>query len=201
MVRIQRRPRGASSRRVRTESAHAAWQALRADIQGTRGETIVRDLLDACGLPTLHDVHLPSMARDGLTQIDHLLLLPDAVMVIETKHYGGLISGDPRDRFWRQRFDREQTGREIFSPLHQNAGHCAAVRAIVAQVSLDFQVLSRIVFTGTAEIAPQLAKVVLKPEDLAEEVRAASHRSPHAQGARIWDQIRAARKTERRKLL
>ncbi|NHN93559.1 NERD domain-containing protein [Acetobacter sicerae] len=189
MVRIQRRPKGTPTRRVRTDSAHAAWQALRADIKGKQGESIVRETLASCGLPTLHDVHLPSMTGPGFTQIDHLVLLPDAVMVIETKHYSGRLSGHPADRWWRQRVGTEKDGRLVLSPVHQNMGHCAAVRAVVAPIALDFQVVSRVVLTGSAETDPMLAECVLNPEILAGEIRAATHRAPHASRTRIWDHI------------
>lgn len=195
MVRIQRRPKGAPSRRVRTDSAHAAWQALRADIKGAKGESIVRETLASCGLPTLHDVHLPSVTGPGFTQIDHLVLLPDAIVVIETKHYAGRLSGHPADRWWHQRVGHEKDGRLVLSPLHQNMAHCAAVRAITVPIALDFQVVSRVVLTGSAETDPMLAEYVLDPETLAGEIRGASCRAPHASRARIWDQIIAAQRT------
>ncbi|MFT8718517.1 nuclease-related domain-containing protein [Acetobacter sp.] len=194
MVRIQRRPKGAPSRRVRTDSAHAAWQALRADIKGAKGESIVRETLASCGLPALHDVQLPSVTGQGFTQIDHLVLLPDAVMVIETKHYAGRLSGHTADRWWRQRLGCEKDGRLVLSPLYQNAGHCAAVRAVAAPIALDFQVVSRVVLTGSAETDPALTECLLKPETLAGEIRAAATRAPHASRTRIWEHLVAAQR-------
>ncbi|MBF0856570.1 nuclease-related domain-containing protein [Gluconobacter oxydans] len=160
MARIRRRPRGGPSRIERSDSAHAAWKSIQAELKGRKGEDTVREVLTASGLPCLHDIRLPKASGDGMTQIDHLALLPHAIMVIETKHYAGHLSGHPNDDYWRQRLGTDEEGRLIYSPLRQNDGHCAAVRSITCQSRLDIEILNRVVLTGRATVSPDLKPVV-----------------------------------------
>jgi hypothetical protein len=70
------------------------WQAFRevkAGITGQKGEAAVAHQLVLLGVPALHDVILTDSR--GLTQIDHLVLGLDAVLVLETKMYSGFITG------------------------------------------------------------------------------------------------------------
>ncbi|KXV19230.1 nuclease-related domain-containing protein [Gluconobacter oxydans] len=170
MLRLRRRPRGGPSRIERSESAHAAWKSIQADLKGTLGEATVRATLDRSSLPCLHDVRLPRAMGEGTTQIDHLVLLPEAIMVIETKHYAGRLSGHPKDEYWRQRLGSETEGRLIYSPIRQNAGHCAVVRAVTSQACLDVQILSRIVLTGRATVSAELQPYVKDCDALGAEL-------------------------------
>ena len=171
MVRLRLRPRGGPSRIERSDTAHAAWKNLQAELKGAKGEDRIRTLLNELGQPSLHDVHLPKASGEGTTQIDHLVLLPRALMVIETKHYAGHLSGHPNDEYWRQRLGKEEDGRLIYSPLRQNAGHCAAVRAVTSQACLDVEILNRVVLTGRASVAPALHASVRTPDALTDELR------------------------------
>ncbi|MBS0984382.1 nuclease-related domain-containing protein [Gluconobacter cerinus] len=171
MVRLRLRPRGGPSRIERSDSAHAAWKSLQAELKGAKGEDRIRTLLNDLGRPSLHDVRLPKASGDGTTQIDHLVLLPRALMVIETKHYAGHLSGHPNDEYWRQRLGKEEAGRLIYSPLRQNAGHCAAVRAVTSQACLDVEILSRVVLTGRASVTAALQASVRTPDALANELK------------------------------
>ena len=70
----------------------ATLRAFKAGLTGEKGEGLVAAALLELGMPALHDVIL----RDsrGLTQTDHLVRTPDALVVLETKHYGGITSGE-----------------------------------------------------------------------------------------------------------
>lgn len=188
MVRLRLKPRGGPSRIERSDSAHAAWKSLQAELKGAKGEDRIRTLLNELGRPSLHDVHLPKASGDGTTQIDHLVLLPRALMVIETKHFAGRLSGHPNDEYWRQRLGKEEEGRLIYSPVRQNAGHCAAVRAITSQACLDVEILSRVVLTGRASVSPALESSVRSPDALANELR---QRGGEASGVMmgVWQRI------------
>ncbi|GFE97972.1 MULTISPECIES: nuclease-related domain-containing protein [Gluconobacter] len=188
MVRLRLRPRGGPSRIERSDSAHAAWKSLQAELKGAKGEDRIRTLLNDLGRPSLHDVRLPKASGDGTTQIDHLVLLPRALMVIETKHYAGHLSGHPNDEYWRQRLGKEEDGRLIYSPLRQNAGHCAAVRAVTSQACLDVEILNRVVLTGRASVSPALQASVRTPDALADELR---HNCGEASGLMmgLWQRI------------
>ena len=69
--------------------ALAAWRAQRGWLRGLLGEWRVARLLRLHGLEARHDVLLPRPDGTGWTQIDHLVRLPDRILVIETKNLGG----------------------------------------------------------------------------------------------------------------
>ena len=50
----------------------------------------------------LNDLTLPD-GEGGTTQIDHLLLSPYGIFVIETKNYKGWIFGNERQKIWTQK--------------------------------------------------------------------------------------------------
>ena len=75
-----------------TEEEWRASQEVKAGITGAKGESAVARELARLGHPALHDVIL-SDSR-GLTQIDHLALAPDAIVLLETKRYSGFITGN-----------------------------------------------------------------------------------------------------------
>ncbi len=71
-------------------------------LRGKLGERRVANLLDRLGAgEALHDVILPD-SRGGLTQVDHLVLTPSGLLVVETKNYRGQIFGQAHDAQWTQ---------------------------------------------------------------------------------------------------
>ena len=70
-------------------------------IKGILGESYVKTLLshlDAEECVVLHDILLPY--KGGTTQVDHVVLSPYGVHVIETKNYKGWIFGKENQRNW-----------------------------------------------------------------------------------------------------
>ena len=131
--------------------AFAAWRSQRSWLRGLMGEWRVARLLRRHGLAARHDVLLPHPDGAGWTQIDHLVRLPDRILVIETKNLGGLLSGGARDARWTQR-----CGRSTFSiqnPLHQNALHLRAVRAVVGR---DVRLQGIVLLVGRAWVDERL---------------------------------------------
>lgn len=122
----------------------ALWGRARA-IQGygRDGERQVGAALERLFPAVVHDVILPS-ARGGLTQIDHMALTPKGLLVVETKHYRGTITGQPEERQWVQQ--RGQDRRTFQNPCRQNYAHLKAVEAL----GLDVPVLELVVFTDSA---------------------------------------------------
>ncbi|NHO34326.1 nuclease-related domain-containing protein [Acetobacter fallax] len=142
MVRLRRRGVRNPGHPRLTPHEQAVWRSFRAGIQGDKGENAVSDILNRSGLPVLHDVILPAQ-NERTTQIDHLFLSAAGIHVVETKRYGGELTGHPEDERWRQRFageDADAAPRLIYSPLIQNAGHCRAVYALVRLVDPAIQV-------------------------------------------------------------
>lgn len=116
--------------------------------KGAEGERrVARKLhqaLDASQYRILNDVTLP--ARDGTTQIDHVVLSRFGVFVIETKNMSGWIFGAEDQALWTQAVYRKKS--RFQNPLRQNYGH---VRTLQDLLDLDPNQAHNIVaFVGTA---------------------------------------------------
>lgn len=105
----------------------------------------------------LNDVMLPS--GQGTAQIDHVLLSPAGVFLIETKDMNGWVFGSPGEKQWTQSFAAGRWSREagsktkrftFYNPLLQNEGHA---NALVNLGIAGFRQLRPIaVFVGDAEL-------------------------------------------------
>ena len=89
----------------------------------------------------LNDVLLPA-GNNRTTQIDHILISPECVFLIETKDMNGWVFGSPGKKQWTQSFAAGHQSRRFgikskqfsfYNPLLQNEGHSMALldRAIV----------------------------------------------------------------------
>jgi hypothetical protein len=65
-------------------------------------------------------------SRTGYSQIDHIVISPHGIFVIETKNYSGEIKGTRSDKYWRvsNRFN-------MYNPLMQNYGHIKALEQVL----------------------------------------------------------------------
>lgn len=98
----------------------------RAIFRGDAGEqAIARELaaLDAFRYTAFHGIFAP--ARDGSTQIDHIVVSTFGIFVIETKNYGGMIFGKPDQKNWVQCLGPKKT--RFSNPVWQNRGHVSAL--------------------------------------------------------------------------
>lgn len=178
--------------------ALAGWRAQRNWWRGLIGEWRVARLLRRHGVPARHDVLLPHPDGVGWTQIDHLVRLPDRILVIETKNLGGRLSGSAHDERWTQRFGRRS--HSIQNPLRQNALHLAAVRAVVGR---DVRLQGLVLLVGRAWVDERLPMGCFRLEGFARLLREASLRDrfgPTWQD-RIdpaWDRLAAAASTRQR---
>ncbi|WP_051625971.1 nuclease-related domain-containing protein [Kozakia baliensis] len=192
-MRLRRRAPGTASRRRCSDAEHAVLKALRAEMLGRRGEDEVRAAIEQSNLPALHDLMLPRGASHT-AQIDHLVATRAGLLVVETKRLSGRIVGHNQDDHWRQVFAGEPEDappRRIYSPLRQNAVHCAAVYEAVRDIEADIFVHSRVVMTGVAEIAPQLAPFVLTLAAFTAELHSAHAPQPDAATARALRRVAA----------
>lgn len=65
----------------------------------------------------LNDCTLPD-SQNGTTQIDHILLSPYGIFIIETKNYQGWIFGGERQKSWTQKIYKViQVSKSIASKL------------------------------------------------------------------------------------
>lgn len=125
---------------------------------GKAGEKRVARKLD--WLPkeymTLNDILLPTSY--GTTQIDHIVVSPYGIFVIETKNYKGWIFGHQDSEEWKQSllgkitiwgWSSEQ--HKFRNPIRQNLAHFRAVRAILKDVG-DFTIIPIVVFADSADL-------------------------------------------------
>ena len=100
-------------------------------VKGIVGERLVRWALrlrlDRATYRAVHDLTLPT--PDGTTQIDHVVVSPYGVFVIETKNMKGWIFGGARQAQWTQKIYRHTT--RFQNPLLQNYKHVKALQALL----------------------------------------------------------------------
>jgi hypothetical protein len=90
----------------------------------------------------MNDLLIP--VPNGTTQIDHVVVSPYGVFVIETKNYKGWISGNEYKDTWTQSIYRHKE--RFMNPLHQNYGHIQAIKALLPN-GLDVPFISVVAFS------------------------------------------------------
>ena len=126
----------------------------------------LRRFLDQEVYHLVENITLP--AGDGTTQIDHIVISPYGVFVIETKNMKGWIFGDPNRAQWTQQIYRHKN--KFQNPIRQNYKHVAAVQELLSLGA--HQVHSVTVFVGDCTFkTPMPAKVVNGVTDLAKYIK------------------------------
>lgn len=101
--------------------------------QGEEGENQVAYILSK--LPkdyyVINNVIIPS--KNGTSQIDHVVVSPFGIFVIETKNYKGWIFGYENNKKWKETFKTTE-GSYFWNPIKQNWGH---VYALSEYLNLD----------------------------------------------------------------
>ena len=116
-------------------------------VKGWSGEKFVKVSsqfsLDSKRYIQFHDVTLYD--RSGhTTQIDHIIISPYGIFVIETKNYSGWIFGSEHDSQWTQKIYKKSY--QFQNPLRQNYRHIKVLSDILNLNQNKF--ISIIVFTG-----------------------------------------------------
>lgn len=160
-------------------------------LRGIEGEWLVKKNLDRLGLESLNDVFL-SDNNNGLTQIDHIVLLPDSIMVIETKNYNGVLLGRENDKQWTHKIGRQTHYPQ--NPLRQNHLHINAVKAL----NLGVPVEGLVVFTNNAKFPKGLPRGVIQLKDLKRELKAQLSLSVPSQHLMMaWQKLKRAVRTDK----
>jgi hypothetical protein len=146
-----------------SEQAWGAFDAFKAGITGRKGERAVAAKLEALGLLALHDIILPDVL--GTTQIDHIVCGADVIIVIETKTYGGRITGAPGDPEWMQHLADGDVRHRFQNPLRQNHRHCQAVKAVLSGLNVPVQGV--VISAGKAVFCDALLQIVLTIDQMA----------------------------------
>ena len=137
--------------------------------RGARGERRLAERLRR-GLPPsyriLNDVYLP--LRDGMTtQIDHIVVSPQGIFVIEIKTFSGWIFGDKDSQQWMQ--VRYQKKSPFQNPLRQNFRHICALAENLDMDQSQFQ--NVVVFAGNCEFKTEVPDGVVRTEHAAGYIR------------------------------
>lgn len=89
----------------------------------------------------LNDIYLPRPDGKGTTQMDHVVVSPFGIFVIETKNFSGWIFGSANSREWTQIIYRKKV--RFQNPIHQNALH---IGALAAALELPKELFHNLVF-------------------------------------------------------
>lgn len=107
-----------------------------------------------------NDVYIDS--RGHSIQIDHLVISPYGIFVIETKNYSGYISGKQEWDMWYQRiYGHRYT---LYNPIRQNTAHVTALQHILTIPATSFFPI--VVFANKARLRCETASPVLKMRKL-----------------------------------
>ncbi len=105
---------------------------------------------------TLNDILLPTYY--GTTQIDHIVVSPYGIFVIETKNYKGRIFGHEKSEEWKQSLLGKKTfwgwsseQHKLRNPIRQNAAHARAVKSILKEIG-DVNIIPIVAFSDSAEL-------------------------------------------------
>lgn len=137
--------------------------AFKPFIKGKIGEfavsTHVKLYLDQEKYILLNDSTLPD-ERNGTTQIDHILLSPYGIFVIETKNYKGWIFGGERQKTWTQKIYKKTY--KFQNPLYQNYKHQKVIEEILADVVDPELIHSIVVFMPDCEFKTQMPENIFR---------------------------------------
>ena len=111
--------------------------------RGNKGEKQIKDVLSKIKEyhKVLNDITFTNSKTEMSHQIDHILIHPHGVFVIETKNYYGNIISETHDSFWLKEIRGEYT--RINNPLKQNKSHAIVVARILNK---KYEVIPVVVF-------------------------------------------------------
>ena len=98
--------------------------------------------------------------QNQTTQIDHILLSPYGIFVIETKNYKGWIFGSERQKMWTQKIYKKTY--KFQNPLHQNYKHQKVLEQVLADIVDPTMIHSVIVFMPDCEFKMQMPENVFR---------------------------------------
>lgn len=125
-----------------------------------KGEAAVRKLLtNYCTKTTAHLLNNVTLKyKDGTTQIDHILLTQNGILVIETKHYSGWLFANENQKLWTQILYKVR--HKFQNPLLQNKGHVLATQKLLDFMQKE-QIQGLVIFTGDATFKTNIPKGVV----------------------------------------
>lgn len=113
--------------------------------------------LDPRTYTVFHDLYLPRPDGQGTTQLDHVVVSPFGIFVIETKNYRGWIFGSEKQREWTQQIYKRKE--RFQNPLHQNHLHIRALMDFLDLTESSFH--SVVFFIGDSQFKTPMPPNVL----------------------------------------
>lgn len=100
----------------------------KASKKGEIGEKeIVKQLKMIPGTVILRNLYLPlNRQQDKFTEVDIIAVNKAGIYVIESKNYGGEITGTKEGQYWYQSLTGQSNS--FYNPLKQNKTHCTALK-------------------------------------------------------------------------
>ena len=158
---------------------------------GAKGEHAVKRELQRIFSETAHNFYLPLPGGRGLTEIDHVALTPNGILVIETKSYSGEIIARPDDSTWTQIKGRSR--RSFQNPLRQNQAHIKAVQAL----GLDVPVIGHVVFAGQARFHNGIPEGVSSLSNLSDDLNELTRGRISDELHSAWEKLLSHVRTDR----
>ena len=138
-------------------------KAFKPYLKGKMGEFAVaahaKLYLDQDRYTLLNDCTLPD-EQNQTTQIDHILLSPFGIFVIETKNYKGWIFGGQHQKMWTQKIYKKSF--KFQNPLHQNYKHQKVLEAVLSDIVEPQFIHSLVVFMPDCEFKTQMPQNVFR---------------------------------------
>jgi len=141
--------------------------------------------LDAKVYRRFHDVIIP--AKNGTTQIDHLLVSPYGVFIVETKNIKGWIFGSENQPKWTQslygnNFSLQNPIRQTFRQkkilseyLDLDESIIHTVIYFVGKCKLKTHLPTNVIKSGLGRYIKQFRNPILSPEEISRVVAALEH--------------------------
>ncbi len=129
---------------------------------GEHGENSVAEFLsrDPHSI-VFNDVLLFDDKTKKSSQLDHIVIRPNGVFVIETKNYAGRVYGNDNQREWTQVLAYGETKNRFYNPVKQNATHIY----FLAKVLKQHNIYVSVVMFPRAELYVQTAALVCNSQN------------------------------------
>jgi len=121
------------------------------------------ELLRASGLPYVRDVVIPDLVG-GYTQIDHLLLTPAGLVMLEWQYFSGVLHGSAHAQEWT-RFEGKER-HDFPNPLRRVQQLGVSLDALVLGSKVGVTIEGFLVLTGTVQFAKGLPQGVMNEQAL-----------------------------------
>lgn len=166
----------------------------KAERKGQMGEAIVQDILSRLGNEyiNLHDIMIQG-SSGRTSQIDHIVLSPYGIFVLETKAYNSYVKGYEDAKNWIQ-FLKNGQRHEFYNPIKQNEGHIKALRTVLNDTTDSRPFVSIVVFVGTKDVEVEATKaIVVRENELLTAIQKHTERKmPVEQARKMADVLRKA---------